>query len=139
MTKRKLTMVSYSVTPICRKIERSVTISQKQRAILEGLLKIKESMIPVSAQTSHRMRKSTRITTRARRTIRRWRRRRERNSSCPCEILFIVIQLLPYFIKISLKFRCVPPVQRGIFLQGESDRDNAHDRCRPFGQDDDPV
>lgn len=45
ITRRKLTIVSYKVTPRCRKILRSATMSRKHRAILEGLLKIKESMI----------------------------------------------------------------------------------------------
>ena len=65
ITRRKLTIVSYKVTPRCRKMLRSATMSRKHRAILEGLLKIKESMIWCEAVSSQTDRKTTRRRTRA--------------------------------------------------------------------------
>ena len=44
-----------------RKMDSSRTISQKQSAILEGLLKIKESMIPTLAVNSQIKRKLKKI------------------------------------------------------------------------------
>ena len=43
VTRRKLSNVSYSVTPMCRKMLRSRTMPQKQSTTWLGLLKIKES------------------------------------------------------------------------------------------------
>ena len=54
-------MVSYSVTPMCRKMLLSSTMPQKHSAILEGLLKIKESMIPtfvVNSQIKRKLKKN---------------------------------------------------------------------------------
>ena len=60
VTRRKLVTVSRSVTHIWRKMLPSRAIPAKQRAIFEGLLKMKESMIPLPAQYSHRDRKPAR-------------------------------------------------------------------------------
>ena len=64
-------MVSYRVTHMWRKMLPSRAISRKQTAILEGLLKMKESMTPVAAQNSHRQKKPMRIASLDRITVRR--------------------------------------------------------------------
>ena len=68
VTRTKLTSVSYSVIPMCRKILLSNTIPQKQRITLLGLLKIKESMIPKYAVNSHRSKNATNTKMRVKRT-----------------------------------------------------------------------
>ena len=70
ITSAKLVSVSKRVTPTWRKILRSITIPQKQRAIFDGLLKMKESMIPTFAVNSHRNKNPSRIAAREKRTIR---------------------------------------------------------------------
>ena len=57
VTSRKLKIVSYSVTLVCRKMLLSSTMPQKHSAIFDGLLKMKESMIPTFAVNSQRKRK----------------------------------------------------------------------------------
>ena len=57
VTSRKLKIVSYSVTLVCRKMLLSSTMPQKHSAIFDGLLKMKESMIPKFAVNSQRKRK----------------------------------------------------------------------------------
>ena len=45
-------MVSFGVTPMCRKMLLSSTMPQKHSAILEGLLKVKRICIPTFAVNS---------------------------------------------------------------------------------------
>ena len=122
-----------------RKMERSSTISQKQAQILEGLLKMNESMIPVVAQTSQRSRKRSSTRMRAMRTKSRRLFRERKNRSCPVDVLFMAVQLLPDDIEIVFELRGVPSAQRGVLFQRKG---NGHDVGHPGGsraQDDDAV
>ena len=139
ITSRKLRIVSYSVTPRCTNILLSRSISQKQSAILEGLLKIKESMIPTLAVNSQINKKLSRISIRDILTIRLCRRCISRYFCCPADRLFICIQLLPYKIKICFEFRGISPVQRGIRFQVKDQRNGLSDGGGASGKDDDPV
>ena len=114
----KLTIVSYKVIPAWRKIDLSKTIPQKHTAILDGELKIKESMIPVCAVNSQTPINAIRIRIRENCTM----------SLCLCilarklcwateisgdigfNFVFIIVELLPNKIKISLEFRCVSSI-----------------------------
>ena len=111
----------------------SSVISQKQIAILDGLLKMKESMIPTLAVNSQMNKKLRRIRTLEIRTIRLCFRWFFRYCSWLFDSSLINVQLLPYQVKICFKFRCIAPVQRSVLLKVKNEGDRLFHDGRTFG------